>query len=197
MKRQTVLPLKNLQLSLTNEPITQLVRQVDSGRMELNPPYQRPDVWTMDQRINLIHSVMTSVPIPAIITNFRGYKTKTYRAVIDGKQRLTTLSMWMSDHFMVPATWFEADEIERITCVMEQADAVTRFAYGDDTGPYVRYGDLTDHGQMRFDIASMPVAMAHGKTVRVEAEIYLRVNGYGTPQTDDDMANAARVADGE
>jgi hypothetical protein len=31
-------------------------------------------------------------------------------------------------------------------------------------------------------------------TVAEEAEIYLLVNGAGTPQTDADMANAARIA---
>jgi hypothetical protein len=33
--------------------------------------------------------------------------------------------------------------------------------------------------------------------VEEEARVYLLVNGQGTPQTADDMANAARVAEGK
>lgn len=40
-------------------------------------------------------------------------------------------------------------------------------------------------------------ARARVATVQEEAAVYLLVNGGGTPQTDADMSNAARIANGE
>lgn len=42
----------------------------------------------------------------------------------------------------------------------------------------------------------MPVAVGKLNSVKEEAAVYLRVNGSGTPQSDEDMSRAARIAAG-
>jgi hypothetical protein len=81
--------------------ISNLVFQVDNKIIDLSPPYQRGDVWTMTDRENLIASIIgKSYPIPSIsmATNPRNLGTNESE-VLDGRQRLTTLSMFRNSHF--------------------------------------------------------------------------------------------------
>lgn len=84
------------------------------GFLELNPPYQRGDVWGTTRRQNLIRSILIGVPIPSVIINDRfSADWGECMAVIDGKQRITTLLMFLESELKVPAAWFgiEGDEI--------------------------------------------------------------------------------------
>jgi hypothetical protein len=191
MTRQSSRPLQNLRLSPTNEPFMQLVDQWRRGYLDPNPPYQRPDVWTLDQRIALINSLLTGTPLPAIVTNRRG-GMGSVRYVIDGKQRITTMRMWFDGDFAVPASWFDPEYIEESFTI--KPDSVQAVKYGD-TGEYVRFTGLTATGQRVFEVqSSVQVAEGRLPSERAEARVYLRVNGFGTRQTDADMANAERVA---
>ncbi len=195
MTRQTTAPIEGVSLNATNRMAFDLARQVGRGIIDLNPPYQRGAVWTDDQRIALVRSWMMGVPIPAIILNNRGnsgwydahgsspYETSTgIYAVVDGKQRLETAVAWFNGDLAVPASWFAPDD-------------VTETVETDD-GPYVTFNGLAESRQSQFEFRSpLPCAEGQLATVRAEAEVYLLVNGGGTPQSDDDMARAARIAD--
>lgn len=196
MTRQTTTPLPDYRLSATNRTVRELVGTM-LPNIDLNPPYQRGSVWTEDQRIALVKSWLMGVPIPAIILNDRGsrefgqnnpevapYKTETpIWAVIDGKQRIETGKLWFHDQLQVPASWFDSEWIEQTT---ESRD-----------GPYVAFGDLTEAGQRRCGNRFMlPMVDARLDSVQAEAALYVLVNGGGTVQTPEDMANAARVASG-
>ncbi len=189
--RQTPAPLEHMTLGATNRFAESFyARRVREGDMLLDTPYQRGSVWTLDQNIALICSWLRGLPIPAVIINDRaaaGWDCEaddfaTY-AVIDGKQRILTAISWFSSWFAVPASWFPAEHVERTE---ETAD-----------GPYVRYSGLTRSGQLRMENRCvLPCAEARLPSVEAEAEVYLLVNGGGTPQTAQDMAKATEVAGG-
>lgn len=188
MTRQTSQPLEHHSLNATNREAIGIVRLVQEGNLILDTPYQRGDVWTLDQRIALVKSWLLGLPIPAMIINDRmssawerGAELGPAYAMIDGKQRTLTAFAWYTNEFAVPASWFPADQL----------------ATTEDTadGPYVRFDGLTIVGQRRFmRMAHFPVCEARAGSEREEAQIYLLVNGGGTAQTDDDMARAARLA---
>ncbi|WP_188186984.1 DUF262 domain-containing protein [Nonomuraea sp. SYSU D8015] len=202
MTRHTVKPIELLKLSPTNEPLTQLINQWRRGTLAWDPPhvpYQRAPVWTLDQQIALIESLLKGIPIPAIISNNRGSRRPggeklPTRVIIDGQQRLTTMRRWLDNEFMVPASWFPSADVIRVTTI-EPGTALAE-EYGD-TGPYLHFQDLHDEAQITFDLVALPVAEAHVRTIEEEAAIYLRVNGYGTAQTNEDIARAARIAEGD
>lgn len=193
MTRQTADPLIHMTLSATYRRAQELARMCAQD-IDLNPPYQRGDVWTLDQRIALVHSWLTGVPIGTLILNDRTSRAwekangsdpmKTgdpIQAVIDGKQRVTTAVMWFDSQFAIPASWIDAVYVE----TTEETE----------DGPYVRHDGLTRTGRnMVTSRALLQVAEAKVATVEEEAAIYLLVNGGGTPQTDGDMANAASIA---
>ena len=69
--------------------------------IDADPPYQRPgDVWTLDRRQLFIDSLLNGYDVPKIyLHDLRGqHPTKVY-AVVDGKQRLTTLWTFVQDGF--------------------------------------------------------------------------------------------------
>lgn len=177
MTRQTTQPLASYGISPSARRARGLYESWQDGDVDLNPPYQRGSEWTEDQRVALIRSFLTGIPIPAIILNDR----KPVYAVVDGKQRIETIIRWFDGDLDVPASWFEPSWVETVT--------------DTEDGPYVNYRQLTAAGRANFSgLALLPVAEAVVPTIRQEAEVYLLVNGAGTPQTDEDLANAAQVA---
>ena len=195
MTRQTTTPLVHTTLSATYRRAIDLVRLVERHELDLQPAYQRGNVWTHDQRMALIRSWLLGIPTGVAILSDRENRNwaKTNGttplalgdpswACIDGQQRITTASLWFKGEFGVPASWFEPKYI---------ADAVST-----DDGLYVGYTGLTVTGQRMVDSRAL-IQVAEAKTcasVADEAAIYLLVNGGGTPQTAADMANAARTA---
>lgn len=197
MTRQTAAPLENISLNPSHRQARGLAEDVRRGTLLLDPPYQRDDVWTLDQRVGLVESWLRGLPTGVVILADRGtelwrkanrvdvYETgKGIWAVVDGKQRLTTAIMWLAGEFAVPASWFPAEFVET--------------AEDTEDGPYVRYTGLTLIGQRRIELrTSLLVAETKDcATEADEARFYLLVNGGGTQQSDADMANAARVARG-
>lgn len=189
MTMQTAGPLKSQSLNATNRAAEAF--RVHADGILLDPPYQRGPVWTVEQRRGLVKSWLMGLPIPAIILNDRsnpGWAQANpnddlvhYYAVIDGKQRIMTWLAWTEGDFAVPASWFNPEWVDRTE--------------DTDDGPYTRYPWLTPTGQRTMkNRAQMPTAEAKLATVQEEAEVYLLVNGAGTPQTDADLARALAVA---
>jgi hypothetical protein len=193
MTRHTLEPIRNLSLSMTNEPLSQLVHQWQRGSLDPNPPYQRGQVWTLSQQVALVGSLMTGTPIPAIITNRRGSGMAKTRYVIDGLQRITAFRKFLEGELLVPASWFPAEEV--LAPVELSANPDLKTLYEDD-GLYVSFDCLAEVAQIVLENYTVPVATGRFRTVREEAAVYLRVNGYGTPQADEDMERALRVAGG-
>lgn len=106
--------LTRLSLSQTNRPVEVVLywRQEKQG-LYLDPPYQRGDVWGQKRRQNFIRSIMIGVPIPSLIINDRfsaNWESDWRIAVIDGKQRITTILKFIDGDLSVPGEWFGIDD---------------------------------------------------------------------------------------
>jgi hypothetical protein len=186
MTYQTNEPIEHLNLSPTARTIKGQFDLLMSGDMTADTPYQRGAVWTEEQRILLIKSIIAGTPIPALIIADRSSSPTwtvedPYYAVIDGKQRLLTLKAWFTNTIAVPASWFTPEDVGS--------------TIDTDDGPYVTYEGLSVVRRRWFNnIATIPVVECTAKSVQEEAEIYLRVNGAGTAQTTADLDRARHVA---
>lgn len=179
--------LRHRSINGTSRSLAELVRLVDQGGLLVDTPYQRGDVWTLPQRVNLLKSLLMGVPVPAIVVNRRGgLETwerlradgdETWYACIDGKQRITTMCMWLHGELAIPADWVPEDQIERL-----------------NTDGTVSYTGLTKAGQ-RYQ-SRWPIPMAEGQldTLEEEAEVYLLINRAGTAHTDAELAKAEGFA---
>lgn len=184
-------PLKNRNISSSGRSLSDLIHWLDTGDIELNTPYQRGDVWTEQQRVNLIKSILMGIPIAALVINRRGDNQfwdkvsgpikagEPYYACIDGKQRLTAVSMWMRSELPVPRWWFDPSDVD--------ADA--------PSSDLVYFEDLTPAGRRYFkNIAVLPVAEAKLCSVEEEAEVYGLINSAGTAHTGAELARAKMIA---
>jgi len=68
--------------------------------IETETPYQRGNVWTPEQRVDLINSIFNNISIGTFVLLHREYKEKEKDyEIVDGKQRLLTIIDFVEDRF--------------------------------------------------------------------------------------------------
>lgn len=70
-----------------------------NGTLLLQPDYQRREVWGDAARVMLIDSILNDIPMPKIFVSKAIKNMRTYRSVIDGQQRITTILSFLEDGF--------------------------------------------------------------------------------------------------
>jgi Protein of unknown function DUF262 len=188
-------PLPRYLLSGSDWHAREVVRST-MPHMDMTPPYQRGAVWNTAQRRALVKSWLMGVPTGVVILNARGsmdwmaangedvYESGApLYVVVDGKQRLETAAAWFEGGLTIPARWLFPEWVRE---TVPTAD-----------GPYVAYGGLSLPGTRNVaNRCKLTLVVASLPTVQAEAELYLLINGGGTPQTPQDMARAEHVAAG-
>ncbi len=186
MTRQLAQPITHLTLAPRNRMAIDLFRQVERGRIMLDPSYQRGSVWTDDQRLDLIYSMLSGYPVGALILNQRDgerWGLGVDYAVIDGRQRLEALCDWFRGDLAIPASWVPASWIQPDTVFVDQGD-----------GHYITEANLTEEGTTHMEAAmSVAVVTARLPTEQAEAEVYRLVNAGGTGHTAADLDRAASI----
>lgn len=70
------------------EYVDRLVKKFDLKELNLNPDFQRNEVWKDKQKSRLIESILIKIPIPSFYIDARD---ESNWIVIDGLQRLSTI----------------------------------------------------------------------------------------------------------
>ncbi len=156
--------LKRLELFNAHRPVEVFQHWQKNDELLLNPPYQRGDVWGPVRRMNLIRSIVQGIPIPSIIINDRfraDWEQDVQYAVIDGKQRITTILMFLDDELEVPGAWF-----------------------GEVGG--IRFSSLPIGRQRCFKHIPMIVSEGTLKSLADEQRVFELVNFGGVPQGQSD-----------
>lgn len=176
--------LHKLHLTSLTSSVSRFTRPADMELLEMNPPYQRGHVWGKDRARNLIRSTLLGIPCGAIILNDRWaagwYRDKDAAAnasmplyaVIDGKQRITTLHAFGSGQLDVPRDWWDDDSV---LPEARNREMVTI----DDLTPGARSDWLT--------MTTVNVYEARAKTLEAEEEVFNLVNHGGVPQGQSDL----------
>lgn len=85
--------------NITHRPTTKsfldLKNLYEHGFLELNPGFQRQSVWAERDRAKLIDSILQNYPLPAIFLYARRQDGDVIYDVIDGKQRIESVLMFM------------------------------------------------------------------------------------------------------
>lgn len=79
-------------------PIDNLIYQLNSQGINLNPKYQRESVWTLDQKQLLIDSLLHDYDIPKLYFRELDDSEYTYEAV-DGQQRLRSIHSFIQGEY--------------------------------------------------------------------------------------------------
>lgn len=96
--------------------VKELINHYENGNLNLEPAFQRESVWQEFQRRRLIKSIWENIPIPSIFLYERESNGDLVYDVIDGKQRLESIFMFMGlkgfrgKKFWFKASWEEENE---------------------------------------------------------------------------------------
>ncbi|MDR3479743.1 MAG: DUF262 domain-containing protein [Burkholderiaceae bacterium] len=83
-----------IRITTKNFSLREVVEQIKDGEIDLSPDFQRDFVWKARQRTRLVESILLGIPLPAFY--FNQSSDGTYQ-VVDGVQRLSTISLFMKD----------------------------------------------------------------------------------------------------
>jgi hypothetical protein len=87
--------LTKAKLEKSNYKFTSFLYEYEEGLLNLNPEYQRNDVWKQEDKEKLLDSIFAQVPIGVITRSIKDInpnnKNKYIINIIDGKQRISTL----------------------------------------------------------------------------------------------------------
>jgi len=75
--------------------IQEFIQKSVEGKLDIDPIYQRNDVWSNSAAVSLVHSILRGIPLPSVILweNASGH----YQ-VIDGKQRISSILKFYGAH---------------------------------------------------------------------------------------------------
>lgn len=87
----------------TTQDVSWFLDLNDTGKINLDPPYQRRSVWTRKDRVYFLDTIFKGYPCPAVFL----HKTtddsgKATYHVVDGKQRLETIFAFASNRMTLP-----------------------------------------------------------------------------------------------
>ena len=77
--------------------IDQLVSYLNEEKINLSPAFQRGHVWTLKTRRKLVRNIVLGKPIPAIFLYKEAVGSKYSYNILDGKQRLESLILFIAD----------------------------------------------------------------------------------------------------
>ncbi|CAN5625196.1 hypothetical protein BH09ACT8_BH09ACT8_51190 [soil metagenome] len=175
--------LRRYRVNITARPVEFFLdRNPNEPLFDMDQPYQRGVVWGLRRRRNLVKSLLMGVPIPAIVINNRfgaGFSHPDYTedrsrqdAIVDGKQRVTTLQSFVANQFSVPHQWWD-----------------------DAAAGSVFFADLTLPQQRGVRNVPMAVAEGHFATLDQERELFDLINFGGVRQgeVDADLPNGDAI----
>lgn len=91
-----IYPLEKIRIEKGRMSLFEIKRRQERGDIQINPDFQREDVWVQKQKGELIESVLMGIPIPV----FYFFENKEGKIqIVDGRQRITTFIDFMNNSF--------------------------------------------------------------------------------------------------
>jgi hypothetical protein len=136
-----------------------------NGTLLLQPDYQRREVWGDAARVMLIDSILNDIPMPKIFVSKAIKDMRTYRSVIDGQQRITTILSFLNDGFALEEPY---------------------------NGPYggKKFSELSEGIRDDILLYSIDFNEASGLELDELREVYARVNKYLVPLNRQELRKA-------
>jgi len=136
-------------------------------RVDTNPDYQRPPVWTRSQKQLLVDTILRNYDIPKLYWQRTGKKPDKYD-VIDGQQRLRAIWEFFQGEYGLPRN---ADPIDEYTIAG------------------LKYGDLPDELRIRLDTYPLDIVLVEDADEDEVREMFLRLQN-GTSLRAQEKRNA-------
>lgn len=136
-------------------------------RIDTNPDFQRPAVWSKSQKQLLVDTILRDYDVPKFYWRKIGSKPDKYD-VVDGQQRLRALWEFFDGKFKLPKDSDSIDDMEIAGCT---------------------YDDLPDELRMKFDVYALDVVVLEDTDEDEVREMFLRLQN-GTSLKAQEKRNA-------
>lgn len=147
--------------------VYEYLRQLDKGKITIQPDFQRNQVWSIQQKSRFIESIILNFPLPPIYLNET--KNSTY-IVIDGLQRSTALSQFYKGEYK-----------------LKGLEALPK--YND-----FRFKDLPEKLQSKFEDKKLTVFILKPSTPMVVIyDLFNRINTGGTQLNRQEVRNCIYI----
>lgn len=149
----------------TQHPIYDIRDWKQSGRLEIQPDFQRKAVWSDAAKIMLMDTILRLIPMPKAFVATSMVDGKLYRTVIDGQQRISSILDFLDDKFSLESPY---------------------------EGPHggLKYSELPAAVKDAFVEYSIDFNEALGFTEDELRETYLRLNKYAFALTKQELRRA-------
>lgn len=157
---------KLIRINTKSFTLREVVDQIEDEDIDLSPDFQREFVWKARQRTRLVESILLGIPLPAFY--FNQSESGSYQ-VVDGVQRLSTISLFMRDGFRL-----SSDDLEYLSDLNGRA-----------------YSELDPSLIRRFRSTQIIVHIIEPQTPdEVKYDIFNRVNTLGSPLSPQEIRHA-------
>ena len=94
--------------------VQEIYRRYRENQIIVNRKYQRKLVWSEEEKVGLIDSILKGYPIPLILfAEFIGSDGRTYYEVLDGMQRLNAIVGFIENEYPVADKYFDINQLAR------------------------------------------------------------------------------------
>jgi hypothetical protein len=142
--------------ALEQYQITDLLEWHQGKRLNLNPHFQRRDVWTNSAKVYLIDTILRRLPIPKIYLRQKvDLETKqTFREVVDGQQRLRAIFQFAQNRLILTkragefaGQWYETLDTESQEAFLSYPIAVEQLINATDDDVLEVFSRLNSYTQ--------------------------------------------------
>lgn len=169
---------KELKVLSRDWTVQTIVSQVEQDNIDLDPEFQRRNVWRDERRSRLVESLILSVPVPEIVLAESRDEGKKY-IVIDGKQRLLTVAGFLNPD--KTPSW-ETPRLIGLK-ILEELNGKS-FADFQKELPLKKFQSALENADMRCTIVSSP----HGDDALYD--IFNRLNTSSVPLSSQELRQA-------
>jgi len=154
-------------LEIADQGLSTLASMVASQAIDVSPTFQRRDRWNADKQSRLIESFLSNIPVPPVYLAEDIARMGRY-AVIDGKQRLTSISTFFGDELTLRG-------LGRIPAING-----------------LRYSQLPDELRIPLGMKSLRVTtLLRQSNEELKHEVFLRLNTGGEVLNAQEIRNVA------
>lgn len=170
-------------LTVRSESIQKLYTDYLSGRYSVNRRYQRKLVWTVEEKRDLVDSILLDLPIPLVLVaeivspNAGGYE------LIDGMQRLNAIFSFIENEFDLEGCYFDLDAL---------ADTKDR----RDSGELTQSSPILSRDSSRkISNYLLPVSIFKAPNTEQIDEVFRRINSGGRRLSGQELRQAGSTAE--
>jgi hypothetical protein len=155
------------ELQIRGENIQRIYEFYRKELLVVNRRYQRKLIWTVEEKIQFIDSILKGYPVPLFLLADIKYKDVSRYEIIDGMQRLNAIVSFIEQEFSVNDSYFDLEAMADTKQIL-------------DEGNIVQKEPILDRTQC-VNIASYPIPLSIYKISNEERidEIFRRINSGG------------------